>query len=182
MIEKWKILNSEIVLNEKWYQVRKDTIEIRPDRIVDDYYLGIFGDIVLIVALTTNQEIPLVRQYKHGAGEVLSELPGGYMNDKEEPLVAAQRELREETGFTAPTWHKLGVFLKDPTKTKGNNLHLFLALDALKTNDQELDDNEKIEVLITPFGEAVAMARNGNIKASDSSLALLLAENELQLP
>jgi len=89
MIEKWKLLDSELVLDDKWYRVRKDTVEIKPGKVVDDYYLGIFNDIVLIVALTADQQIPLVRQYKHGAGEILTELPAGYMDDGEEPLAAA---------------------------------------------------------------------------------------------
>ena len=149
MIEKWKLISSEFVLDEKWYQVRKDMVEIKPGKIVDDYYLGIFNDIVLIVALTADQQIPLVRQYRHGAGEVLTELPAGYMEDKEDdPLTAAQRELQEETGFIAPTWHKLGVFFKNSAKTRGDNVHLFLALDAKKTTDQKLDENENIEVIM----------------------------------
>lgn len=179
MIEKWKLLDSELVLNEKWYRVRKDTVEIKLGKVIDDYYLGIFNDIVLIVALTADQQIPLVRQYKHGAGEILTELPAGYMDDGEEPLAAAQRELREETGFTAPTWHKLGVFFKNSAKTKGDNVHLFLALAAKETTNQELDENENIEVIMTPFEEAVSMAWSGNIKGSDSALALLLAERKL---
>ncbi len=179
MIEKWKLLDSELVLNEKWYRVRKDTIEIRPGCIIDDYYLGIFNDIVLIVAVTIERRILLVRQYKHGAGEILTELPAGYMDDGEEPLAAAQRELKEETGFTARAWHKLGVFFKNSAKTKGDNVHLFLALDARKTVGQELDENENIEVVMIPFAEAISMVWDGTMKGSDSALTLLLAERKL---
>lgn len=179
MIKKWKLIGSELVLNEKWYRVRKDTVEIKPGKIVDDYYLGLFNDIVLIVALTADQQIPLVRQYKHGVGEILTELPAGYMDDGEKPLAAAQRELREETGFTASSWHKLGVFYKNSAKIKGDNVHLFLALDAKKTVEQDLDENENIEVIIKPFKEVVEMVWGGKMKGSDSALALLLAERKL---
>ncbi len=107
------------------------------------------------------------------------ELPAGYMDDGEKPLAAAQRELREETGFTAESWHKLGVFYKNSAKTRGDNVHLFLALDAKKTVEQDLDENENIEVIVKPFKEIFEMARQGEIKGSDSALAIMLAERKL---
>jgi len=175
-IKKWKVLDSDLVLNEKWYRVRRDTVEIEPGKIIDDYYLGLFNDVALVVALTANQHLPLVRQYKHGAGEILLELPAGYIDGGEQPLAAAKRELREETGFTAPTWQKLGTFYKNSAKARGDNVHLFLALNAEKTTDQQLDENENIEIVVTPFAKAVAMAGWGQIEGSDSALGLLLAE------
>lgn len=178
MLKKWKLLDSELVLNEKWYQVRKDTVEVKPGKIINDYYLSLSNDIVLIVALTADKKIPLVRQYKHGAGEILIELPGGYVDDNEEPLAAAQRELREETGFTATIWHSLGDFYKNSGKTKGGRTHLFLALNASRTSSQKLDDNEIIEVIMTPFKKALADAWQGNIEGEDSTLALLLADKK----
>lgn len=179
MINKWKTLKSELVLNEKWYRVRKETVEVEPGKIIDDYYLGVFNDIVLIVALTEDRQIPLVRQYKHGAGDIITELPAGYIDDNEDPLSAAQRELKEETGYTSPTWHKLGHFYKNPTKTRGENLHLYLALDAQKTADQQLDENEHIEVTVTPLQRALAQAQQGSIQGSDSALALFLTSQFL---
>jgi len=168
-----------MVLDEKWYRVCRDTVEIQPGKVIDDYYLGLFNDIVLIVAITAEQKIPLVRQYKHGAGEIIIELPAGYTDDGEEPLAAAKRELREENGFTASSWHKLGGFYKNSAKTKGDNVHLFLAIDAKKTVEQDLDDNENIEVIMKPFKEAVEMVWEGSMKGSDSALALLLVERKL---
>lgn len=177
MINKWKILDSELVLDEKWYKVRREKVEVQPGQIVDDYFLGIFNDIVMVVALSADRKIPLVRQYKHGAGEILLELPAGYMDNGEDALAAAKRELKEETGFTAPAWHKLGYFYKNSAKIRGDAIHLFLALNATKTHDQNLDANENIKVIIKPFKEAVELAWQGDLKGSDTVLALLLANN-----
>lgn len=179
MPRKWKLLHSEFVLNEKWYRVRRDTVEIKPGRIVDDYYLGVFNDIVMVVALTADRRVPLVRQYKHGAGEIILELPAGYVDNGEDPLAAAQRELSEETGFTAPTWHQLGTFLKHPSKTVGDNVHMFLALDARQTAVQRPDEHEDIEVVMMPFARAVAAAWDGTLRQDDTALALLLASHKL---
>ncbi|OGY33571.1 MAG: hypothetical protein A3E37_05395 [Candidatus Andersenbacteria bacterium RIFCSPHIGHO2_12_FULL_46_9] len=178
-INKWKVLDSKLVLDEKWYKVRQEKVEIKPGKIADDYFLGIFNDIVMVAAITADSKIPLVKQYKHGAGEILLELPAGYIEDDEEPLAAAKRELAEETGFTAPTWHKLGFFYRNPTKARGNAIHLFLALNAEETHPQVLDDNENIELVIRSFHEAVSMAKSGKLKVSDTVLALLLAQQKL---
>lgn len=178
-INKWKVLDSKLVLDEKWFKVRQEKVEIKPGKVVDDYFLGIFNDIVMVVALTTDGKIPLVKQYKHGAGEVLLELPAGYIEDDEEPLAAAKRELAEETGFTAPTWHQLGFFYKNSAKARGNNINLFLAVNASKTSQQNLDENENIAVIIKPFEKAVSLARTGELKGSDTVLALLLAQQKL---
>ena len=178
-ISKWKLLDSEMVLDEKWYRVRKDTVEVRPGKVVDDYYVGLFNNIVLIAAVTDDGQLPMVRQYKHGAGEVLLEVPAGYMDDGESPLAAAKRELQEETGFTAKKWQKLGCFYTNSAKSRGNMVNLFLATDAVKTHEQRLDENEDIEIVMKPFEEAVRMARRGDLKGSDTVLTLLLAEGEL---
>ncbi len=177
-IKPWKLINSEMVLDEKWYRVRKDTVEVRPDRIIDDYYIGLFNDIVLILALTPDNNVPLVRQYKHRAGEILLELPAGYMDPGEEPLHAAQRELQEETGFTAKDWQYFGCFISNSAKSKGNNVHIFLARNAVQTHSQNLDPNEDIEIVTIPFQDAIKKALNHEIKGSDSVLALLLTEKQ----
>ncbi len=180
MIKPWKLLKSEWALNEKWYKVRRDTVEIKPGKIIDDYFLAIFNDIVIILAITPENNVVLVRQYKHGAGEIIMELPAGYMDDGEDnPLQAAKRELQEETGFTSDDWEYLGYFYKNSTKAKGDNTHLYLAKNAQKTADQQFDENEDIEVLIKPFSEALAMAKSGELQGVDTVLAILLAHDRL---
>lgn len=180
MIKPWKLLKSEWALNEKWYKVRKDTVEIRPGKVVDDYLVAIFADVAIVVAVTADNMVPLVRQYKHGAGEILTELPAGYMDEGEEPLDAAKRELREETGYTATEWEELTSVIRHPSKIRGDTIHIYLARNAQKTAKQELDENEDIEVILRPFTEALRMAKSGELKGVDTVLGLLLAEEKLK--
>ncbi len=180
MIKPWKLLKSEWALNEKWYKVRRDTVEIKPGKIIDDYFLAVFEDIVIILAITPDGQVPLVRQYKHGAGEIIAELPAGYIDKGEtDPLVAAKRELQEETGFTSDDWEHLGYFYKNSTKAEGNNVHIYLANDAQKTAEQNLDENEDIEVILKPFSEALQMAKSGELKGIDTVLALMLVVEKI---
>ncbi len=179
MITPWKLLKSEWALNEKWYKVRKDTVEIREGKIVDDYFVSVGDDYVMIIAVTDDGIVPLVRQYKHGVGEIITELPAGAIDTGEDSLVAAKRELQEETGYTAESWEELGYFYKSSAKSRGGNARIYLAKNAKKTSAQDLDDNEDIEVIEKPFSEALAMAKSGELQGIDTVLSLLLAEEKV---
>jgi len=174
-ISKWRVIKSEMVFERRWYRVRQETVEIEPGKIIDDYFLGVFNNIVLVIALTEDGRVPLVRQYKHGAGEILYELPAGYIDDNESPLAAAKRELREETGFSAKEWKKLGFFYSNSTKESGNGLYIFRAKNAIKLDKQTLDGNEKIQVRLFEPDKLVQMARCNKIRVAGSALAVLLA-------
>lgn len=179
MIKKWKLLSSKWVLQNKWYNVRQDTLEVRPGRVIDDYFVGVFPDIVMILALTDNGLVPLVRQYKHGMQDIITELPAGYIDKDEDPLDSAKRELREETGYESNDWTKLGYFVKSAGNAMGGNIYIYLAKSAKKTSSQDFDDNEDIEVIEKPFAEALAIAKSGELKGIDTVLGILLAEGKV---
>lgn len=180
MLQKWKLLSSEWALNEKWYKVRKDTVEIKPGKIVNDYYVGVFADVAMTIAITSDNNVILVRQYKHGVGDVIIELPAGVIDEGEDPLEAARRELREETGYTASEWQELGYFSRTPGKSRGGNIYIYFAGNAQKTDSQEFDEQEDIEVMLMPFSEALTMAKTGKFIGIDTVVALLLAEEKLK--
>lgn len=179
MLRKWKIVSSSWALDEKWFKVRKDVVEIAPGKIIDDYFVSIFPDIVMTIALTEDGLVPLVRQYKHGVGDLITELPAGAVDEGEDPLVAAKRELKEETGFIAASWEKIGQLVRNPAKSEGNLLHVYLARGAEKTGEQRLDENENIEVMMKPYAEVLAMAKSGELQGADTVVALLLSEGKV---
>ena len=169
-IKPWKILESHHL--HKY--VRIDKCELPNGMVIDGFVLE-YGDWATILALTKQQEVVLIRQYRHGAQKVILELPGGALDSKEEaPIQAARRELMEETGYTSDTFIQIGCVSPNPAN-QTNLIYSFLALDAEKVGDQELDDTEDIEVILKPLEEVIRMAKTGELFQSMQVSAVFFA-------
>jgi ADP-ribose pyrophosphatase len=134
---------------------------------------------VVIVPVTANNEVRLVRQYRAGAEAWVIELPAGGLGPGEEPDRAAPRELLEETGDRAASWHKLGGFYSAPGILT-EFLHLYLAQD-LTPGPNNLEFDEHIEVMTVPWANAIEMIRNHEIEDAKTIAGLTLAGLHLGL-
>lgn len=114
---------------------------------------------VAIAAVQENGELVLVRQYRHAAKECLVELPAGRLQRGEEPLVAAQRELAEETGLTALDWRPLTSFYPAPGFAS-ERMHVFEARGLVR-GERALDPDEDLEVLTMAPARVLATVRDG---------------------
>jgi len=181
-LRKWKVLNSRMVINNHWCKVRQDAVELPSGKIVDDYFVNLRLDVALILPITSHQEIVFVQQYRHGAGEILLELPAGTFDDKiEAPQDAALRELTEETGYIAKTAVSLGVLYDNPVKDS-NKIYLFLAQDVKKVVQQQLDFTEDIEVILLPISKVIEKIAIGEINVAGTVSAIFKGLNYLQQP
>lgn len=156
-ITPWKILESNYLRNN----IRIDKCETSNGKIIRPLVLE-YGTWVTIVALTQGQEVLLIKQYRHGAQKIIWELPGGAVDEGEEPIDAAKRELLEETGYTSDNIIEVGRVSPNPA-SHTNLMYAYVALDAEKVDNQHLDEIEEIEVYPIPLDEVIRIVKNGEL-------------------
>jgi ADP-ribose pyrophosphatase len=170
-----KILGSEKVFAGRVFDVTVDTI-----REGDVTYIREVvhhpGSAVILPAFDDGT-IALVRQYRHPAVKYLLELPAGTLNDKERPEEGAARELEEELGVVAGKLEKLSEFFVSPGFCE-EKMWLYLATE-LRETAQRLEDDEKIEVVRVPVGQALQMITDGDIEDAKTIIGLMLAAPRL---
>lgn len=167
----WDTLESSVAFSSPWLRVRKDLVRTNRGNLTDYYVVERF-DYVIVVAVTAEAQVLTVRQYKHGAGEVIRELPAGYLEEGEEALVCAQRELREETGYEAAEIEPLGMLFASPSASS-HRAHVFLATGLRLAGQQQLDANENIAVEPMDLREAVRVAVHNEDFCDVSSVSAL---------
>jgi ADP-ribose diphosphatase len=143
---KWKLLSSEYLFHDLMFTVRKDKCVSSSGKIIDPYYVYEFPEWVTAVALTEDNRVVMVKQYRHACGEICIELPGGCVDDTDTNFeTAVRRELLEETGYSFSSYEYLGKTSANPS-TNNNWMHIFLAKGGKKISEQQLDGNEEIIV------------------------------------
>ena len=146
MLQPWKLLAADLLFAAPpWVEVHRERVELPSGRVINDFYRVVLPDFAAVVALTAGEQLVMVRGYKHGIGRVTLSVPAGLVDAGESPLQAAQRELLDETGYTAPEWRALGSFVVDGNRQCGT-MHAFLALGAQQTHRPHADEHEELEI------------------------------------
>jgi 8-oxo-dGTP pyrophosphatase MutT (NUDIX family) len=158
----WQRLDSIRLHSYRLFTTRRDRCRSPVTEREHDFYILECADWINVIPLTPQREVVLVRQFRHGVRETTLEIPGGVIEPGEEPAAAAQRELREETGYVAEQMLSLGFTYPNPA-IQENRCHLFLAEGAQCVGAQDLDETEEIQVVRLPLARVLAMIATGEL-------------------
>ncbi|QND49972.1 NUDIX hydrolase [Rhizobium lusitanum] len=171
----WQVKSSTQLLHDRWLKVRADACVTAEGVEIAPYYVLEYPDWVEVVALDAEDNIYLVQQYRHGLGVVALELPGGAIDASDaSPVEAAARELREETGLSAPEWEHVGSLAANPA-THTNLCHIVLARNVELTAKPSDDPTERIRLIRMPIRQAIGLALEGKMIQVIHVAALTLA-------
>lgn len=178
----WKTLaRSTVLAHDKFLTVENHTVELPNGEIISSWGWVITPDFANIIAVTEDNKFLCFRQTKYAVEGTSLAPVGGYLDPGEDPLTAAQRELREETGYESNAWMNLGRYAVDGNRGAGV-AHLFLARNARPVCETHADDLEEQELLLLDRSEVAAALARGEFKvlpwAAVAALALLYIEDQ----
>ncbi|MBN1452349.1 MAG: NUDIX hydrolase [Anaerolineales bacterium] len=160
----WKTKTRQTILDEPpWLTVERHTVELPDGKLIPNWPWIITPDYINVVAVTEDGHFICFRQVKYGIEGMTLGIVGGYIEAGEEPLAAAQRELREETGYESPDWVSLGSYRVDPNRGIATG-HLFLARWARYATPPKADDLEEQELLLLTREEIETALKSSEIK------------------
>jgi ADP-ribose pyrophosphatase len=177
LMETWKTIARTPILhsgNGRFLQVEHHTVQLPDGRIIEEWPWVITPDYVNVVAITVDGNFLLFRQPKYAVAGLSLAIVGGYLEAGEEPLLAAQRELLEETGYQASDWIALGHYVVDGNRGCGT-AHLFLARNAVAIQPIAADDLEEQLLVQLTHDEVVAALHQGEFKVLAWGAAIALA-------
>jgi ADP-ribose pyrophosphatase len=157
-IEPWEVKSEEVVFEKFGRKVVKRDYKM-PDGKVADFYIKQEKDFCCILALTPQQEVILVRQFRPGPGKVLLEMPGGVV-EAQNPLLSITDELTSETGYNGAIEY-VGECVVEGYTT--SNKHCYVARDCTKVSDQNLETTEFLEVELMSLDNFRTHLRSGQL-------------------
>ena len=142
----WKVLKSEYLSSQPWFTVRREEVELPNGNRIPEYYIFEYPEWINVIAITKEQKFVFVSQYRHGLGITAHELCAGVCEKEDaSPLVSAQRELLEETGYGGGQWRLLTTLSANPA-TQNNLTYCYLATGVEPLGEQRLDPTEDLRV------------------------------------
>jgi ADP-ribose pyrophosphatase len=156
----WNVLSERTLFDAPpFLHVAAETIRLPSGRVVENYYRVRMPDVATIYAETEQHQVIVLRSYRHGIRDTCLGFPGGHIGPDEPPLDAAQRELREETGYEAAAWLLLGSYITNANHRCQAN-YFFYATQCRLIAAPDSDDLEEPEIiLMTPAQLDAALAR-----------------------
>jgi len=161
MIKEWELIESKIDRDYRVFRIKAEMARSPRTKKIGQFYTIDTNDWVNIIPMTSNNEVVMIKQYRHGSKEITFEIPGGLV-DEGDHRKAAIRELLEETGYAGESAELIGSV--NPNPAIFNNLcHTYLVENAKKVAEINLDPDEDIEVVHMPLQEIPSLIEKGKI-------------------
>ncbi len=159
----WERIASEIAYTCRIFSIRRDRARFSRDEAEHDFHVLESTDWVNIIPITPANEVVLVRQFRHGVRDCTLEIPGGMVDTEDaSPLVAARREMKEESGYDSERVEALGSIHPNPA-IQANRCYSFVAWDVERRCDPQFDSTEETEVELVPLVRIPELIRAGDI-------------------
>lgn len=159
---KWNTLDSEYLIRRPWLTARRDKVQLPNGHIIDEYYVLEYPTWINVIAITPDDKFVFVRQYRYALGKTVDEIVAGVVEEGEDTMDAAKRELEEETGYTGGEWSELMVCSANAS-TMNNLTYCYIARGVTPNGNRHLDDGEDLEVRLFSRSEVRSMLEHGDI-------------------
>ena len=159
----WKILDETTVIKDSWIDMRASTCQLPGGMVIAPFYVNHLPDFAVVVAVTPEHRVIMVRQYRHGVEKVLLELPAGCIEAGEDPRDGAARELLEETGYKAGSLEFLFKIAPNASNCT-SYAQCYLARNVFPAAPQNLDETEALEVVELEGEEVKRLLREGGVE------------------
>jgi ADP-ribose pyrophosphatase len=170
----WTYLSTRQIADYRVLRIREDRYLFHPAERECTFVVCESSDWAMVVPVTPDGQVVMVRQFRHGVRQVVLEIPGGVLEPGEAADAGAARELREETGYECQSIRILGRLLPNPS-TNNAGLHVALAEGCRPTAAQNLDPLERIDVVLRPLSDIPSMIASGEICHAQVIAAFVLA-------
>jgi len=180
MLKKWLVIDSKSVYKSKFVEVLEETVKLTNGKIISDFNLVKLPDIVMIVAMTKDQRIIILQEYKHGSKEFLYTIPAGHIQDNaniDQIINQAKAELLEETGYSSNNFEFKQILFEYPSKAR-HKVFVVMATDAYQISNQKLEETETLKYQLIEINNLKKLIKD-NLWTHSSSLSALVVSGVL---
>ena len=173
-VRPWQVISSTTLFSRHWLELREDRVRLANGHEIEQFHVLVGPSWAGVVCVTEDDRVVLVRQYRHGLRGASLELPAGVIEGAEDPMLAAQRELLEETGYGADRWVPLLSVAAEPAR-HAHRAHFFCAQGARHVAAPRRDASEEMHVVLVQRSRLIELVERGQIVHGVHIGAILLA-------